>query len=303
MTVVLAPFSSDELAAPDGLTVVPFSGAADDLPSDAVLAQVEMWVIPYALEFPLGELAVRMPRLRVIQAQSAGTDGIVAHIPDGVVLCNARGVHDASTAELGVGLIIASLRGIPTFVRAQDEGRWAAWQWWPALADRTVMILGYGSIGEALERRLAGFETTIVRVASRARDGVHAVDELPELLPQVDVVVVLTPLTDATRHLVGKDFLAAMKDDALLVNLARGPVVDTDALLAELGTGRLRAALDVTDPEPLPDDHPLFSAPNALITPHVAGGTSAMRPRVVALVRDQLRRFAAGEDLVNRVSR
>ncbi|KAA1420396.1 2-hydroxyacid dehydrogenase [Mumia zhuanghuii] len=303
MTVVLAPFAADELTPPDGLTVVRFSGSAEDLPPDEVLEQVELWVLPYSLAFPLGELAARMPRLRVIQAQSAGTDGIVAQVPDGVVLCNARGVHDAATAELGVGLIIASLRGIPSFVRAQDEGRWAAWQWWPALADRRVMILGYGSIGEALERRLAGFETEIVRVASRPRDGVHGVAELPDLLPEVDVVVVLTPLTDATRHLVGTDFLAAMKDHALLVNLARGPVVDTAALLVELQSGRLRAALDVTDPEPLPDGHPLFSAPNTLITPHVAGGTSAMRPRVVALVRDQLRRFVAGEDLANRVSR
>ncbi|MGH1565071.1 2-hydroxyacid dehydrogenase [Mumia sp. DW29H23] len=301
MTVALTPFAPEELDAPDGITLVRFSGAAEDLPADDVLADVEAWVIPYALSFPLGELAARMPRLRVIQAQSAGTDGIAAQVPAGVTLCNARGVHDAATAELGVGLMISALRGIPEFVRAQENAEWLPYRWWTALADRTVMILGYGSIGQALERRLAGFEVDVVRVAGHARDGVHASSELPELLPTVDVVVVLTPLTDATRHLVDADFLAALKDGALLVNLARGPVVDTEALLAELARGRLRAALDVTDPEPLPADHPLWRAPNTLITPHVAGGTSAMRPRVVALVRDQLRRLAAGEELINQV--
>ncbi|MBW9208344.1 2-hydroxyacid dehydrogenase [Mumia sp. zg.B53] len=301
MTVVVTPFGADELSAPEGLTVVPFSGDASNLPPDDVLAEAEMWVLPYDLSFSVGEIAARMPRLRVIQAQSAGTDGIAAQIPDGVTLCNARGVHDAATAELGVGAIIASLRGIPAFVRAQDEQHWLPYRWWDSLADKTVMIVGYGSIGHALERRLAGFEVEIVRVAGHAREGVHASSELSELLPTADVVVVLTPLTDATRHLVDAEFLAAMRDGALLVNLARGPVVDTEALLAQLEDGRLRAALDVTDPEPLPADHPLWKAPNLLLTPHVAGGTSAMRPRILALVRDQLQRFAAGEDLLNQV--
>lgn len=301
MPLVLSPFAPDAFEVPPGVDLVSYSGATADLPSDDVLADVTMWVLPYDLSADLRSTVSRMPRLEVIQAQSAGTDGIVAQIPDGVRLCNARGVHDAATAELGVGLILASLRGIPAFVRAQDEQRWLAYRWWDALADKTVMIVGYGSIGEALERRLAGFEVDVVRVARRARDGVHATSELPDLLPHADVVVLLTPLTDQTRHLADAGFLAAMKDGAFLVNLARGPVVDSDALLAEVETGRLRAALDVTDPEPLPPGHPLWSAPGVLISPHVAGGTTAMRPRMLALVQEQVRRLAAGEELANEV--
>jgi phosphoglycerate dehydrogenase-like enzyme len=219
-------------------------------------------------------------------------------VPDGVTLCNARGVHDASTAELAVGLAVAAQRDFPAFVRAQDERRWDKHDR-PSLADRAVMILGYGSIGEALERRLDGFEVELIRVASRARDGVHSVDQLPELLPRTDVVIVVVPLTDVTRGLVDADFLARLPDGALIVNVARGPVIDTAALLAELQSGRLRAALDVTDPEPLPPEHPLWQAPGAFITPHVGGATSAMRPRIRALVADQLRRYAAGEPMRN----
>ena len=303
MPLVLSPFPSDAFEVPPGVDLVSYSGALTDLPADDVLADVTMWVLSYDLSADLRPALARMPRLEVVQAQSAGTDGIVAQIPDGVTLCNARGVHDAATAELGVGLILASLRGIPAFVRAQEEQRWLAYRWWDALADKTVMIVGYGSIGAALERRLAGFEVEVVRVARTARDGIHATSELPELLPHADVVVLLTPLTDRTRHLADAQFLAAMKDGALLVNLARGPVVDTDAVLAETETGRLRAALDVTDPEPLPDGHPLWSAPGVLISPHVAGGTTAMRPRVLSLVREQVRRVAAGEELLNQVPR
>lgn len=301
MTVVLTPFRPEELAAPSGVTLVRFSGAPDDLPRDEVLAEAEMWVLPYGLSLHVDDVAGKMPRLRFIQAQSAGTDGIAGQVPDGVTLCNARGVHDAATAEMGVCLILASLRGIPTFVRAQDEGRWLPYRLWDALADKTVMIVGYGSIGRALESRLAGFEVDVVRVAGHAREGVYASTDLPHLLPEADVVVILMPLTEATRHLVDAGFLAAMKDGALLVNLARGPVVDTDALLAELESGRVRAALDVSDPEPLPDGHPLWSAPNVLISPHVAGGTTAMRPRILALVQAQIDHLAKGEQLINQV--
>ncbi|PJJ54121.1 phosphoglycerate dehydrogenase-like enzyme [Mumia flava] len=305
----MMPFRPDELGPlPTTYSFTRYDGGARDAAGAGTLDQVpddiedvELWVLPYGLALPIDRIVPRMPRLRVIQAQSAGTDGIAHLIPDGVTLCNARGVHDSATAELGVGLIIASMRRIPDFVRAQDRGEWLPFRQYGALADKRVLIVGYGSIGEALERRLEGFEVDVVRVARRAREGVHPITDLPDLLPDADVVVMLTPLTDATRHLVGPEFLAAMKDDTLLVNLARGPIVDTEALLAELGTGRLRAALDVTDPEPLPDGHPLWSAPGLLISPHVAGGTSAMRPRVLRLVTEQLRRFASGEPLLNRV--
>jgi phosphoglycerate dehydrogenase-like enzyme len=274
-----------------------FTGQAG--PPDTV-ADVEFYVAPYSNGSTGLELAARMPSLRVLQTLTAGFEHALPFLPEGVTLCNARGVHDASTAELAVTLILSSLRGIPDFVRGQQQGLWVHADY-PALADKTVLILGYGSIGGAIERRLLPFETHIVRVASRARlaENVHGVDELPSLLPDVDVVVVIAPLTLATKGLVDTAFLAAMRDEALLVNVARGAVVDTAALLAELQSGRLRAALDVTDPEPLPPDHPLWTAPGVLISPHVGGNTSAFLPRAQRLVRAQVARYVAGEPVDN----
>jgi len=268
----------------------------------ATTGEVDFYVVPYSFSMASLELAREMESLRVLQLLTAGYEHVLPYVPDGVTLCNARGVHDASTAELALALMLSSLRGIPDFVRAQQQGRWVHADY-PALADRTVLILGYGSIGEAIEQRLVPFEVNVIRVASRARpDGVHGADELPSLLPQADVVVVITPLTPATRHLVDGPFLAAMRDGALLVNVSRGGVVDTDALLLELQGGRLRAALDVTDPEPLPEDHPLWTAPGVLISPHVGGNSSAFLPRAARLVRMQVAKFIAGEPVDNVVA-
>jgi phosphoglycerate dehydrogenase-like enzyme len=166
-------------------------------------------------------------------------------------------------------------------------------------ADARVLIVGYGSIGAAIERRLDGFEVEISRVARTARPGVRPVSEIAEMLPRADVVVLATPLTAETEGLVNRDFLSRMADGALLVNMSRGRVVDTEALLAELNAGRLHAALDVTEPQPLPADHPLWSAPNVLISPHVGGLTAALAPRACRLLVDQVRRYAAGEPLAN----
>jgi phosphoglycerate dehydrogenase-like enzyme len=207
-------------------------------------------------------------------------------------------VHDASTAELAVALILASLRGLPDFVRSAQRGEWDGSRR-DSLADRTVLIVGYGSVGRAVERRLAGFECEVRRVARTARDGVEPLDALPALLPLADVVVLTLPMTEETRGMVDATFLSRMHDGALLVNVARGPVVRTDALLSEVTSGRLRAALDVTDPEPLPPDSPLWSCPNVLVSPHVGGNTTAFLPRAVRLVADQLRRYVAGEELRN----
>ncbi len=281
---------------PDGIEIAVYDGT--DVPP---LDDVDFYVPPYLLGERVYALMRDMPSLRVCQTLSAGVDNVFPHLPEGVVLCNAKGVHDASTAELVVTLILASMRGIPQFVRAQDSREWAH-EHRRALADRTVLIVGYGSVGAAIERRLAGFEVDVLRVARRERDGVAGLDRLPELLPRADVVVLVVPMTDETVGLVDAEFLARMGDGALLVNAARGPVVRTDALLAELTSGRLRAALDVTDPEPLPPGHPLWSAPGVLITPHVGGDTSAFAPRAFALLRDQLRRYAAGEPLANVVT-
>jgi phosphoglycerate dehydrogenase-like enzyme len=211
-------------------------------------------------------------------------------------LCNARGAHDAGTAEWIVGAIIASRHEFPEFALAQREGRWDYHQT-ETMTDARVLIVGYGSIGAALERRLEPFEVEVVRVARSERAGVHAVDELPGLLPDADVVVLSVPSTPETKGLVDADFLAQMKDGALLVNAARGSVVDTSALLAE--AGRLRTALDVTDPEPLPPDHPLWRAPGVFITPHVGGSTPASTRRIAALVRDQFGRYSRGRPLRN----
>ncbi len=259
-------------------------------------------VLPYiGASGVLGRLA-ELPSLRVVQTLTAGYENVLPHLPDGVALATAAGVHDASTAELAVGLTIAALRGFPDFVRAAERGVWVSGTR-PALADRRVLIVGAGGVGSAIADRLAPFEVSLTRVGTRARDDdrghVHASGELADLLPRHEVVVLAAPLTDATRGMVDARFLAAMPDGALLVNVSRGPVVVTDALLAELTSGRLLAALDVTDPEPLPPDHPLWRAPNVLISPHVGGDTTAFPPRARALLRDQLERYAGGRPLRN----
>jgi phosphoglycerate dehydrogenase-like enzyme len=283
---------------PDGLEYAFWDGG--DFPTDP--ARCAFYCVPYMASRDVSTRPLSaMPNLRVVQTLSAGVDVLrpaLASLPAGVQLCNAQGVHDASTAELALTLILASLRGVPDFVRGQDAEDWRS-GFRPALADRTVMIIGYGSIGSAVEDRLVPFEVArVVRVArsarTTARGPVHAIGELPGLLPEADVVVLVTPLTEATRGLAGADFLSRMKDGALLVNVGRGPVVDTKALLAEVEAGRLRAALDVTDPEPLPAGHPLWHAPHVLISPHVGGPTSAFLPRAKRLLAGQLTHFVAG---------
>lgn len=303
--LVWLPYPPEELdrlsgALPAGLRyeeVVP--GPDGEVPPSA--AEVEMVVLPYRFSRSDAEMLARLPRLRVVQSQSAGTEHLAPFVPDGVQLCSGRGIHSSSTAELVLTLVLASLRGVPDFVRAQDAGQWRP-EWRPALADSRVLVVGYGDIGAAVERRLEPFEVEVVRVARTARDGVHGFDELPSLLPGSDVVVLLVPLTDETRAMVDADFLAAMRRGALLVNAARGAVVDTDALVDALRDGRVRAALDVTDPEPLPAEHPLWACPGLLLTPHVGGASSAMQPRARGLVHDQLLRFARGEELANVVT-
>ncbi|MCH0537991.1 2-hydroxyacid dehydrogenase [Streptomyces sp. MUM 203J] len=306
---VWLPIPADDIPglpdpATSGLTYRFWHGGPD-FPADP--ADCAFYVVPYMKGT---EIAVRplaeMTSLRVVQTLSAGIDHVtpgLGSVPEGVALCNARGVHEASTAELAVALILASLRGIPGFVRGQEKEEWRA-GFYPALADKSVLIVGYGSIGAAIEDRLVPFECArVTRVArssrTTGRGPVHALTELRALLPEADVVILSTPLTPDTHHLADAGFLARMKDGALLVNVARGPVVDTKALLAELETRRITAALDVTDPEPLPAGHPLWHAPGVLISPHVGGSTSAFMPRAKRLIADQVARFAGGEALRN----
>jgi phosphoglycerate dehydrogenase-like enzyme len=275
-------------AAPAGVEVVAIE---DDLDLESV-----DFLVPTSREGRVLEALPSLTRLEVVQVLSAGTDRIEGRMPPQATLCSARGARDGPVAEwVAAALLGATSRTLEcapletwTDVEVDDLESW------------TVLVVGMGSIGRHLAGLLEPFGTRVVGVASRARDDLHGVDELPGLLPDADAVVILTPLTDSTRGLIGAAELAAMRDGALLVNAGRGPVVDADALLAEVGTGRLRAVLDVTDPEPLPDGHPLWTAPGVLsITPHIAGDSALGHRRAAELAARQLARWAAGEALEN----
>jgi phosphoglycerate dehydrogenase-like enzyme len=264
----------------------------------ATVADVEFFV-PTFFPNPASIAVLReAKRLRVVQALTAGVDWLRPHVPPGVTLCNARGAHDASTAEWVVAAVLSVLREFPAFSRAKDVGRWA-YQTTDQLAEKTVLIVGYGSIGAAVERRLAGFEVAVRRVARQPREGVSGLDELPGLLAEADVVVLLVPFTTETKGMADAAFLARMKDGALLVNAARGAVLDTQALVTEVASGRLRAALDVTDPEPLPPGHPLWHLDGVFITPHVGASTPVSKRRAARLAREQAEAFLRGAPLRN----
>ncbi|MGW4565082.1 2-hydroxyacid dehydrogenase [Streptomyces sp. NPDC004561] len=293
---------------PEGPRYLFWDGGEDgeqEFPGDP--ARCAVYVVPYMKPYPVRVRPLeRLTNVRVIQTLTAGVDDMTARLSSivpGVQLCNARGVHEASTAELALALTLAALRGIPGFVRAQQEERWES-AFHPALADKNVLIVGYGAIGAAIEDRLTPFEVArVARIArsrrTTARGLVHPIADVLSLLPDADVVILSIPLSEGTRGLVDAEFLARMKDGALLVNVARGPVVDTKALVAELDRGRITAALDVTDPEPLPPGHPLWQAPGVLISPHVGGPSSAFLPRAKRLLVDQLTRYVNHEPLRN----
>ena len=284
---------------PDGMTAHVWTSG--DLPGADVLETVEIHVLPYTFDPSSFAAVPSIPRLRVLQTLTAGYEHVLPHLPAGVTLCNAGGVHDDSTAELALTLMLAAQRGVADFVRAQDEHRWA-YAAYPSLADRRVLVVGFGGVGRAIAARLEPFGCDVTPVARTRRHGVMSVNDLPDLLGEAEVVVLAVPLSDATRGMANAEFLAGMPDGALLVNVSRGPVVDTDALVAEVTAGRLRAALDVTDPEPLPPGHPLWSAPGVLISPHVGGNTSAFWPRARRLVEQQLTRLASGQPPLHQVA-
>ncbi|MEE2570676.1 2-hydroxyacid dehydrogenase [Pseudarthrobacter sp. J64] len=272
-----------------------------DLTGPPPAQQFDLLVPPY-MGKPAGLAALHGVETGLVQGQSIGYDGVADVLPEGCVFANAAGVHETSTAELAVGMMIASQRGLADFARNQATGTWDT-HMLPSLADRRVLLVGYGGVGKAVEARLLPFETHVTRMASRARDTdsgpVLGIDSLYDQLPLHDIVVVTVPLSEQTRQLVDSRFLAAMPDGALLVNVARGQVADTEAILKETSSGRLRAALDVTDPEPLPADHPLWTVPGVLITPHVGGASSAMFPRMVRLIKQQISLMLDGKEPVN----
>lgn len=295
---VCLPFSPDLLGdVPAGFDYV-VADATESWPAEA--SDAELYVPSYRFDSRPIDVIATMPHLRVVQTLTAGFEHFLP-VPAGVTLCNATGVHDAATSELAVGLMIAAQRDFATVYDGMLTHTWDQ-RMTRSVADQRVLIIGAGAIGRAIERRLAGFECTVELVGRRARDGVHGVAELADLLPHADIVVLITPLTEETRGLADAAFLAAMPDGALLVNVARGAVVVTDALLSELRAGRLRAALDVTDPEPLPPDHPLWTAPGLIVSHHRGGASSAMWPRAYRLVAEQLRRLADGRPLLNVVA-
>lgn len=290
-----------------------------DEPTEPI--EVEFWIVPY-MSKTVARVLPFMRGVKVLQALSAGIDAMVDHVPQGATLCDGQGIHDIPVAEWVVGAIFASIKFFPLYEDIRRSEEWKrrteaddTYQrlhpkekkpvvpvFGEDLAGKSVLIVGYGAIGKAIEERLQPFGVTFTRVSRRQRDGIHAIEELDGLLPDADIVIVIVPLTKATEHMFDGPRLAKMKQAALLVNAARGPVVETDALAAALQSGRIRAALDVTDPEPLPKGHALWSAPNLFLTPHVAGGSPRFLERAFTLAGEQVARYAKGEPLKNVVT-
>jgi phosphoglycerate dehydrogenase-like enzyme len=268
-----------------------------DEDTDLETLQTLDFLILNASPSPLFSHLPDLTRLQVLQTLSAGTDTIAGHVPPHVTLCSARGARDSAVAEWCFGALLA---GSTRIARHVPIRKWERDGGIADLSEWRVLIVGMGSIGRELARIMQPLGTDVVGVASRARDDLHGVDELPQLLPTADAVVLLAPLTDATRGMIGAEAMRAMRDGTLIVNAARGAVIDTDALVAETAAGRLQAILDVTEPEPLPDGHPLWSAQGVLaITPHIAGDSPRAARQAATLAAEQLERFLAGRPLVN----
>jgi phosphoglycerate dehydrogenase-like enzyme len=264
----------------------------------ADLSEITFYVPIYMGGRPALELTKKMPNLKILQMPNAGFDDALEFVREGMTLCNGKSIHDDSTAELAVGLAIASLRGFPDFIRNQDKSAWVHVKN-KSINDRKIGIIGFGSIGTTIAKMLSGFSVEIIPFTQSGRDNTTVITDLDKHLPTLDVVILILPLTDESRNLFDAKRLALMKDGSLLVNVARGPIVDTDALVAELNSGRITAALDVTDPEPLPSDHPLWRAKGVLISPHVGGDTSAFEKRARRLIESQLRLLSEGKPLNN----
>jgi phosphoglycerate dehydrogenase-like enzyme len=281
---------------PEGIAVLVWDPAAP--PEREAAEAIDAVVLPYMSAGDWAPQLQALPSLKLVHTQSTGYDGIPEMVGASVAVASATGVHAAATAEMAVGLALVSLRGLDVAVRDQQAGQWNPARY-PGLADRRVLLVGVGGIGREIARRLKPFDVELTRVGSSARvdehGQVHGSGELAVLAPDHDVLIAITPLTEATRGIISREVLAALPDGALVINVARGPVVDNQALTEEVVSGRLRAAIDVFEPEPMPRDHPLWSAPGAIISPHNGGNTGAFWPRIVKLLRTQLAHFAAGE--------
>jgi len=263
------------------------------------LGEVDFYCLPYMGNGASVDMIAKMPRLRVLQSLSSGVDNVLGSVPEQVALCNGSGLHhEESTAELAVSLILASLRQLPLFALDQKRHRWHHVRT-DSLDGKKVLLVGHGGMGKAIEERLAPFGARISRASRTARDGVASLSQLPRLAAEADILVVCIALTPDTCGLIGEEVLGALPDGALVVNVARGPIVDAVALVSHLTAGRLRAALDVTDVEPLPADRPEWTLPGVLITPHIGGDTFAFARRAPGFVADQAERYLAGRPLAN----
>jgi phosphoglycerate dehydrogenase-like enzyme len=290
----------EALSGIDGVRALAYDAADPGKPLPSGAEDAEVLVPGFLVATDPAAYLDRLPNLRLIQLTTAGAENWIGRIPARVMLATARGAHGGSTAEWALGALIAVYRELIPFDRLRARREWDQHAT-ETLQDKRVLVLGAGDLGRRMRRRLEASDATATLVGTSAREGVHGIDELPVLLGEHDAVVLMVPLTDATTGLVDAEFLARMPDGAVLVNAARGKVVDTDALLAELTAGRLRAALDVTEPEPLPADHPLWTAPGLLLTPHVAGSVHGYARRAYAVVAAEIARYAAGGEPENLV--
>jgi len=287
-----------DLLIPNGMNHLPTDGF---IPAESQLEDIEFYAPSYMGGIKTFEVIAKMKNLKTVHYSQAGYEDILPHIPSHVILCNASGLHDVSTSELAVGLTIASRRGFAEFMDNQKNGIWQRRRK-PALADSHVGIIGYGNIGKRIASLLEMFETKVTAFSRSGADGAVKISEFDNYLPDLDVIILILPLTKESKNFINADRIKKMKDGATLINLARGAIVDTDALVAELNTGRITAGLDVTDPEPLPKGHPLWSAPNLIITPHVGGDSAAFDPRARKMVQEQLTRLAEKKPLLNQIT-
>lgn len=282
----------------ESLKVFPLHGK---FPESEILEKIQFYVPPYMVGPRALEPISSMSSLQVIQSPNAGVDDILKILPPGVTLCNAKGVHDASTSELAIGLAISARRGFPTFMANQSQGKWVH-ERHNALADSRVGIVGMGNIGSLIARQLEAFSVEVIGFSRSGKDGNKTMSDFDQLLPTLDVVILILPLSNESHHLMNRSRINSMKPGATLVNMARGAIIETSALVDALNRGHITAGIDVTEPEPLPEEHPLWSAPNLIITPHVGGDSSAFNPRVRALIESQVERFATGQPLINVVA-
>ncbi len=263
------------------------------------LDDVEFYCLPYMGDGPSIAKIAQLPRLRMLQSLSSGVDNVLGSVPDQVTFCNGAGLHhEEGTAELAVSLILGSLKQLPVFALQQSRRHWRHLRT-DSLDGKRVLLVGHGHIGQMIEQRIAPFGARITRVSRTARDGVAPLSQLRRLAAEADILVVCIALAPDTTGLIGADVLAALPAGALVVNVARGAIVDAAALAGRLADGRLRAALDVTDVEPLPADRPEWALPNVLITPHVGGDTLVFARRAPGFVADQAERYLTGQPLAN----